>query len=98
MHEYSTPKQMKRIGDLFEKYRLCIKAPQATVEKACVRAIQDVTGLTVEQEQITYNVSTGTLHLTVASVLKSELKIHQTAIIQALEKELGDTVTSRTLL
>jgi ADP-ribose pyrophosphatase YjhB (NUDIX family) len=89
---------MKRVGDLFEKYRLRFKAPQATVEKACVRAIAEVTGYTVREDQVTYTVHTQTLSLQVPSVLKSELRFAQDDILAALERELGETNTSRTIL
>lgn len=89
MQEYSTPKKMKRMGELFEKYRLHIKAPQATVEKAFVKAVKEVTGFDISVEQVTYTVSTRTLSLHVPSILKSELRFHQDAILRALEAELG---------
>lgn len=98
MREYSAPKRMKRVGDLFEKYRVRFKAPQATVEKACAKAIFEVTGYTVLAEQVTYTVHTQTLSLQVPSVLKSELRFQQEAILTALERELGESNSSRTIL
>ena len=98
MQEYSTPKKMKRVGDLFEKYKVRFKAPQATVEKACALAIKEVTGFTVKDEQIVYTVSNRTLRVNVPSVLKSELRFHQEAILTELEAQLGESKGSRTML
>lgn len=89
MREYHTPKAMKSVGDLFEKYKTRFKAPQASVEKACAEAINEVTGFKVTQAQVTYTVATKTISLQVPSVLKSELKFHHAAIMERLERELG---------
>lgn len=89
MEQYSTPKAMKLIGDLFERYRTRIKAPQASVEKECAAVITKVTGFTVSVEQINYTVSTRTISLQVPSILKSELRFKQQQILQELENRLG---------
>lgn len=85
------------MGELFEKYRLHIKAPQATVEKACAQAIQEVTGFAVKPDQITYTVSTKTLSVQLPSVLKSELRFQQEEILRVMERELGEKQQKRTI-
>lgn len=89
MEHYSTPKPMKRIGDLFEKYRTRFKAPQASVEKVCVEVIVELTGYMITVKQVSYTVSTRTISVSVPSLLKTELKFHQTAILKELENRLG---------
>lgn len=89
MEPYSTPRAMKRVGDLFEKYRTRFKAPQASVEKECVVVIKEVSGFDLTTNQVAYTVSTRTVSLRVPSVLKSELRFHQQAILQELENRLG---------
>ena len=89
MEHYSTPRAMKRVGDLFLKYRTHFKAPQASVEKECLLVITEVTGYTLTSDQVTYTVSTRTISLTVPSVLKSELRFHQEAILIELKNRLG---------
>ena len=98
MENYSTPRKMKRIGDLFEKYRERFKAPQASVEKACIQVIKDITGFDVTIEQITYTVSTRTVSLQVPSILKSELRFHHTEILKKLEEKLGKDTAPKTIL
>jgi len=89
MQDYSVPKKMKQLGDLFEKYRTRIKAPQATVEKEFIQVVLEVTGFNLSLNQVTYTVSTRTISLKVPSILKTELKFHYTAILQILETRLG---------
>lgn len=89
MREYSTPKAMKRVGDLFESYKTRFKAPQATVEKTFVVVTKEVTGFTLTESQVSYTVSNRTISLGVPSILKSELSFHYEAILQQLERKLG---------
>lgn len=90
MQSYSSPKKMKKVGDLFDKYKLHFKAPQSTVEKACSEAILEITGIKISPDNIIYKVETKTLNLQVSSLLKSELNIYQKEIINKLKKELGE--------
>lgn len=88
-NDYSTPRAMKRLGDLFERYRTHFKAPQATIEKEFINVVKDVTGFTLSANQVTYTVSTRTISLQAPSLIKSELKFHHTAILQKLVEQLG---------
>ncbi len=98
MEEYSTPRQMKRLGDLFEKYRSRLKAPQASVEKACVEVIYEVTGFELKVEQVSYTVSTRTISLQVPSILKSELRFHHKSILDKLDEKLGKEGSPKVIL
>lgn len=89
MQNYSTPKKMKKIGDLFEKYKLNIKAPQSTVEKAFVKVVYEVSGLKIDKNFVNYNVKTKTLGISAPSIIRSELGFYQTEIINKLNKDLG---------
>lgn len=80
---------MKRLGDLFEKYRNHFKAPQASVIKECAFVIKEVSGFDVPVEKITYNVNTKTININLPSVFKSELKFHHQNILKKLEEKLG---------
>lgn len=89
MEHYSTPKAMKQIGGLFERYKARIKAPQATVEKEFVQVVKDVAGFDIKFEQVVYTPNARTITLRVSSIMKSELKFKQQAIFQELENRLG---------
>lgn len=97
MDNYSTPRNMKKIGDLFEKYRKHFKPPQASVEKECVRVIKEVTGFDVSLEQLEYKVNSRTLNLKVSSLLKSELRFHHQAIIDLLKERLGSETAPKNI-
>lgn len=81
---------MKRVGDLFEKYRKNLKAPQGSVETAAIEVVKEITNFTLTREQVSYTVSTRTLHLNAPSLLKSEIKFHHQKILDGLRKKLGE--------
>lgn len=87
--EYSTPKAMKRMGDLFLKYKTRFKPPQASVEKECIMVIKELTGFQLLPTQVVYRVNSRTISVQVPSIIKSELRFHQAAILSELEKRLG---------
>ncbi len=95
MEEYAVPKKMKKVGDLFEKYRKLIKPPQASVEKVCVAVIAEVFKYPISIDQMTYVVSTRTLSVRIPSLLKSELKFHYSEILKILEERLGKDTTPK---
>jgi len=89
MEKYSAPKPMKKIGDLFAKYKEHFKAPQASVEKEFIIVVKEVTGFELKPEQVTYTVSTRIISLQVPSLLKNELKFKQAEILNRLSNRLG---------
>lgn len=95
MEHYSSPKPMKKIGDLFERYKKHFKAPQASVEKECVIVIKDTTGFSIDLKQVEYTVSTKTLYLKLPSIVKSELKFHHKIILETLDERLGVDVAPK---
>lgn len=96
--DYSTPKPMKRIGDLFESYKKRFKAPQASVEKEVIDVFKEVTGFELSPDQVVYTVSTKTLFLQVPSVYKTELRFHHPAVLKELKKRLGEEGAPQTIL
>lgn len=89
MRDYQTPKPMKKIGYLFDRYKNHFKPPQASVEKEVCKVITEVTGFTVELDKITYTVSTKTISLNIPSVLKTEIRFKQDIILKTLQEKLG---------
>lgn len=98
MENYSTPKKMKKLGDLFSKYQTKFRAPQASVEKACVEAILKVTNHKINEELVVFTVSTRTISLKVPSILKSEIKFKHKEILKDLEQKLGKDVSPKIIL
>lgn len=98
MDNYSTPKPMKRLGDLFDKYKTRFKAPQASVEKAFIEVVKEITGYEITTDQVTYTVSTRTISLQIPSILKSELRFHHRLILEKLTTQLGREGAPKTIL
>jgi len=57
MEDYSAPKKMKLVGDLFKKYQTLFKPPQESVEIACVGVIKKITGFDIPKESVAYTVN-----------------------------------------
>ena len=98
MQEYTTPQKMKRVGDLFSKYKNKLRPPQSTVEKECSAAVKVVTGFTVAAEKITYNTHTKVIYLQVPSLLKTELVFYHERIILEMRKNLHEAEVPKTIL
>lgn len=79
-----------KVGDLFEKYKTILKAPQSTVVKEVIEVISDLTGITLERKYIKYSVVTKTISITAPSVLKQEIKLQQSEIVLHLKARLGE--------
>jgi len=80
---------MRRLGDLFERYRTKIKAPQASVEKECLVIIKELTQFDLKLSQLEYTVSTRTISLRVPSILRTEILFRKTEILEKLKAHLG---------
>jgi hypothetical protein len=89
MDNYKAPMPMKRLGDLFEHYRTKFKAPQASVEKECLVIIKELTQFDLQLSQVEYTVSTRTLSLRVPSILRTEILLRKTEILEKLKAHLG---------
>ncbi len=90
MDNYSTPKKMKQVGELFNRYKLLFKPPQDSVERVCVEVIKNITGFDIDKKNVSYNVSTRTISLKIPSVVKSEIWFKKKEILQQLKRELGE--------
>jgi hypothetical protein len=98
MYKNTRPNQTKKnrrgeitkVGDLFEKYKVTLKAPQGTVVKEVVEVITDLTGITLEPKYVKYAVTTKTISITAPSTLKQEIKLHQAEILIHIKARLGE--------
>jgi len=89
MDNYKAPLAMKRLGDLFERYRTKIKAPQASVENECIIVIKELTQFDIQLSQLEYIVSTRTISLRVPSILRTEILFKKPEILETLKARLG---------
>lgn len=77
------------IKDLFSKYKNTLIAPQQSVEIEALRVVGELMGLSLDESQVKYTVSTRTLCFQVSGIIKQEIKIKQKEILEELKKRLG---------
>lgn len=82
--------EITKVGDLFEKYKTILKAPQGTVVKEFVEVVHDLLGIRIDRKYIKFSVTTKTLSLTAPSALKQEITLHKEEIILHLKARLGE--------
>ncbi len=86
------------IKDLFAKYRLNLQAPQKSVEVEAIKAIGEVVGIRLSEDQVRYTVSTQVLYIKASGILKQEVKIKEREIIKNLKQALGTKSAPKTIL
>lgn len=79
-----------KLGDLFEKYKKTLKAPQGVVIDCFIEVTEDVIGLRIAKESVSYAVHTKTLSARVSGPLKSEIKLRKKEILTHMKGRLGD--------
>ncbi len=89
---------IKKLSDLFDKYKNTLKAPQASVVKAFCEVVDEVLDITIEPTDIKYNVYNKTINLRVSGIIKTEIKIHQEEILAHLKGRLGVDNAPKTIL
>lgn len=82
--------EITKISDLFEKYKVTLRAPQGIVVKEVIEVVTDLTGITLQSKYIKYAVSTKTISITAPSIVKQEIKMHQAEILLHLKARLGE--------
>lgn len=86
------------IKDLFSKYKNTLIAPQQSVEIEALRVVGELLGLTLNEGQVKYTVSTKTISFQVPSIIKQEIKLKQGEILHELKKRLGPKNSPDSLL
>lgn len=79
-----------KLSDLFEKYKKILKAPQGVIIDSFVEVTEDIIGIKIAKEQISYTVHTRTLSVRVSGPLKSEIKLRKKEILAHMKGRLGD--------
>jgi len=80
----------KPVGDLLEKYRKTLRAPEGSVITAFQQALKDELGMKLEKKFITYRVSSRTLIVSVAGAQKSEIILHKQELLHHCRESLGE--------
>ncbi len=86
------------VKDLFAKYRQTLQAPQKSVELEAIKAIGEIVGIGLNEDQVRYTVSSQTLYIKASGMLKQEIKIKEKEIIKNLKQALGTKSSPKTIL
>lgn len=90
--------EIKKVGDLFDKYRQTLKAPQKTVVRAFCEVVDDLLDITVDEKKISYTPASRTLSFKVGGPLKSEILLHKQEIMTHLKGRLGEKSAPKDIL
>lgn len=83
------PTGPRPISALFEKYKQTLKAPQGTIITTTIEVIDDLIGVEIAQERVSYKPHSKTLSFRVAGPLKSEILLRKVEILAHLRGRLG---------
>lgn len=90
--------ELKKVSDLFQKYKTTLQAPEKTVIVAFIEVVDDVLGVQLSPERVRYNPLTKTLSITGKAALKSEIQFNRVDIINHLKGRLGPKNAPETIL
>ncbi|MDC1205549.1 hypothetical protein N8083_01740 [Candidatus Pacebacteria bacterium] len=79
-----------KIGDLFEKYRKTLVAPQRTVIETFCEVVLELLSIEITKKSVKYSPSTRILSVGTGGPLKSEIKLHRTEILAHMKGRLGE--------
>lgn len=77
---------MERLSAFFAKFKN-LQAPERTVKQAAVRAVHDVLGVAIDENDV--DVKRDTVVLRVPSVVKSEVALKEREVLDALHAALA---------
>lgn len=89
---------IKKINNLFEKYKKSLRAPQATVVKEFQGVVYELFGSEVGKHQCSYTPHSRTLVLTIGGPLKTEILLRKKEILTRLKEELGEKSSPKQIL
>ncbi|MEX0930739.1 MAG: hypothetical protein WDZ68_00420 [Candidatus Paceibacterota bacterium] len=90
--------EVKKVGDLFEKYKKTLIAPQKTVINAFIEVVGDMFNIEIDPARVKYTPSTKTLSVAVQGPLKSELQLRRDEILTHMKGRLGEKNAPHTIL
>lgn len=82
--------EIRRVGDLFEKYRRTLIAPQRTVIVTFCEVVEEVVGYKLDPKKVKYAPHTKTLSLIGGGPLRSELHMRREELLAHMKGRLGE--------
>lgn len=82
--------EVKKLGDLFEKYRRTLVAPEKSVRDAFIEIVEELIGVTLQDRHVTYKPASRTLFVSANGMIKSEIMLRRDEILAHLKGRLGE--------
>jgi len=89
---------IKKVGDLFAKYKQRLVAPEASVVNAFVEVVQELLELDINPKKVSYNPATKVISINGGGPLKSEIKLNQQDILIHLKGRLGEKSAPKSII
>ena len=90
--------EIKKVGDLFEKYKRTLRAPQGVVTDAFIEVVGDLVGIEIPKERLSYSVYNKTLTMRISGPLKSEILLKKKEILTHMKGRIGEQSVPKILL
>ena len=81
---------IKKLSDLFAKYKVTLKAPQASVVEAFIEVVEDVTSIKLSTEQVEYRTHNRLVVLKCPGTIRSEIMLVKNEVLLHLKGRLGE--------
>lgn len=92
-------REIRRVSDLFEKYKKTLIAPERTVLNAFIEIVEEVLGLSLDVKRLKYSPATKTLSLASTPALqKSEIQLHKVELLAHMKGRLGEKNAPETII
>ena len=90
--------EIKKVGDLFEKYKRVLRAPQGIVTDAFIEVVSDLVGIEIPKDRISYSVHNKTLTMRISGPLKTEILLKKKEILLHMKGRLGEKSVPKVFL
>jgi len=90
--------EVRKIGDLFEKYKHTLRAPQGVVTNAFIEVVTDLIGIEIPKEHISYSVHNKTLTMRIPGPLKTEILLKKKEILTHMKGRIGEQSVPKVFL
>jgi len=81
---------VKKLNDLFQKYKQSLVAPEGSVKKEAVEVVSDLLGIDISSNDFDYKPYDKVLCCKAKGLLKNEILLHQKEILLHLKGRLGE--------
>ena len=89
---------IKKVSDLFLKYKNTLRAPQGSVIAAFIVVVDDLFSVALTRSQCSYSLSSRTLSVKVSGMIKSEITLKKKEILMRMVDILGEKSAPKEIL